>query len=52
MAWGNLATCHFGDKVSVTAHWGTRYTPTGKTIWAEQSLPTAYRRRSTAHTGG
>ncbi|MGI5142264.1 hypothetical protein [Streptomyces sp. CA-106110] len=23
----------------MTAHWGTRYTPTGKTIWTEQTLP-------------
>ncbi|MEU6319757.1 amino acid permease [Streptomyces sp. NPDC047009] len=23
----------------MTAHWGTRYTPTGKTIWAEQAMP-------------
>ncbi|MEU3461023.1 SpoIIE family protein phosphatase [Streptomyces sp. NPDC006733] len=25
----------------MTEHWGTRYTPTGKTIWAEQDLPGA-----------
>ncbi|MFF2571413.1 SpoIIE family protein phosphatase [Streptomyces sp. NPDC058084] len=25
----------------LTEHWGTRYLPTGKTIWAEQSLPVA-----------
>ncbi|MDF9816989.1 PAS domain S-box-containing protein [Streptomyces sp. SPB162] len=25
----------------MTEHWGTRYTPTGKTIWAEQDLPPA-----------
>ncbi|MEV6653516.1 SpoIIE family protein phosphatase [Streptomyces sp. NPDC051219] len=25
----------------MTQHWGTRYTPTGKTIWAEQPLPSA-----------
>ncbi|MER6356977.1 SpoIIE family protein phosphatase [Streptomyces sp. NPDC001634] len=24
----------------MTQHWGTRYTPTGKTIWTEQALPT------------
>ncbi|WP_149181925.1 SpoIIE family protein phosphatase [Streptomyces sp. TRM49041] len=24
----------------MTQHWGTRYTATGKTIWAEQALPT------------
>jgi len=24
----------------LTERWGTRYTPTGKTIWTEQSLPT------------
>ncbi|MFI1938721.1 SpoIIE family protein phosphatase [Streptomyces purpureus] len=23
----------------LTQHWGARYTPTGKTIWAEQTLP-------------
>ncbi|MHA4773765.1 SpoIIE family protein phosphatase [Streptomyces sp. MSC1_001] len=23
----------------LTEHWGTRYTPAGKTIWAEQALP-------------
>jgi len=23
----------------LTADWGTRHTPTGKTIWAEQALP-------------
>jgi anti-sigma regulatory factor (Ser/Thr protein kinase) len=23
----------------ITQHWGTRYTPTGKTIWTEQALP-------------
>jgi anti-sigma regulatory factor (Ser/Thr protein kinase) len=23
----------------MTQHWGTRYTPTGKTIWTEQTLP-------------
>ncbi|WP_414166780.1 SpoIIE family protein phosphatase [Streptoverticillium reticulum] len=23
----------------LTAHWGTRYTPTGKIIWAEQEVP-------------
>jgi amino acid transporter/anti-sigma regulatory factor (Ser/Thr protein kinase) len=25
----------------MTHHWGTRYTPTGKTIWTEQSMPSA-----------
>ncbi|MFJ9824878.1 SpoIIE family protein phosphatase [Streptomyces sp. NPDC101160] len=25
----------------LTEHWGTRYMPTGKTIWAEQALPAA-----------
>ncbi|MCP3819677.1 SpoIIE family protein phosphatase [Streptomyces sp. A3M-1-3] len=25
----------------MTQQWGTRYTPTGKTIWAEQTLPSA-----------
>ncbi|QDN63560.1 SpoIIE family protein phosphatase [Streptomyces sp. RLB3-17] len=25
----------------MTHHWGTRYTPTGKTIWTEQDLPPA-----------
>ncbi|WP_369252288.1 amino acid permease [Streptomyces sp. R41] len=25
----------------MTHHWGTRYTPTGKTIWTEQDLPSA-----------
>lgn len=25
----------------LTEQWGTRYTPTGKTIWAEQDLPSA-----------
>ncbi|MFC8762136.1 SpoIIE family protein phosphatase [Streptomyces sp. NPDC057193] len=25
----------------LTEHWGTRYTPAGKTIWAEQALPVA-----------
>ncbi|MFF4796852.1 amino acid permease [Streptomyces sp. NPDC001351] len=25
----------------MTHHWGTRYTPTGKTIWTEQGLPPA-----------
>ncbi|WP_234315156.1 SpoIIE family protein phosphatase [Streptomyces globisporus] len=25
----------------LTDHWGTRYMPTGKTIWAEQALPAA-----------
>ncbi|MFI6486342.1 amino acid permease [Streptomyces sp. NPDC050564] len=25
----------------MTHHWGTRYTPTGKTIWTEQDLPRA-----------
>ena len=33
---------HFDDLVaSLTERWGTRYTSTGKTIWAEQPLPDA-----------